>query len=177
MTTVCAEERRPGVSAVEWRPQEGMSFAEWLEQGRRLGQVGRSVGWWIGDWLRFGNFAYGERYVRASRVTGYDVQTLKNLVYVAAHVEPSRRRDALSWSHHAEVVALEAAEQERWLDRAEQERLSVRCLREEIRREARAEKAAESEPPAAGGHDPGVVCPSCGHAFQPDGEPALTVAA
>jgi hypothetical protein len=167
-----------GLSAVQWRGREGMSFAEWLEHGRRLGLMGRSAGWWIGDWLRFGNWAYGERYVRASRVTGYDVQTLKNYVYVAGQIEASRRRDGLSWSHHAEVVALDAEAQERWLDRAEAERLSVRCLREEIRREAREHRARRERLPVAGGGepDPALVCPSCGHCFQPAEGPAAAVA-
>src|SRR5439155_4630154 len=34
-------------------------------------------------------------------------------------IEPSRRRENLSWSSHREVASLEAREQDRWLDRAE----------------------------------------------------------
>ena len=173
------------LSAVAWRPQAELSFADWVAQGRRLGLMGRSVGWWIGDWLRYGNAAYGERYARAARVTGYDVQTLMNMVYVASHIEPSRRREKLSFSHHAEVVALPAQEQDAWLEHAERERLSVRCLRAEMRRERPVREAAAPVEAAAGGDpgspDPQVVCPSCGHAFEPHGEPhggrALTAAA
>lgn len=175
---------RPALTPISWRPQVKMSFADWVEQGRRLGLLGRSVGWWIGDWLRFGNSAYGERYARAARVTGYDVQTLMNMVYVASHVDPSRRREKLSWSHHAEVVALAPPEQDKWLDRAAADRLSVRCLREEIRRESRALNAASEQaaagvghaPGAHGEHDPQVVCPSCGHSFLPEEEDKTLVA-
>ncbi|HEX8053634.1 MAG TPA: hypothetical protein VF517_11645 [Thermoleophilaceae bacterium] len=149
---------RASLTPVSWRPREDLSSADWTEQGRKLGLIGRNVGWWIGDWLRYGNAAYGERYTRAARVTGYDVQTLMNMVYVASRVDTSRRREKLSWSHHAELAALDPDAQERWLARAEAERLSVRCLREEVRREARALAAGE----AAGET---FVCKSCGHSF------------
>jgi hypothetical protein len=163
---------RPAITMVSWRPDPDLSFEEWIGQGRKLGLMGRNVGWWIGDWLRFGNAAYGERYVRAARVTRYDVQTLMNMVYVASHIERPRRREGLSWSHHAEVACLSPTEQDRWLDRAEEERLSVRCLRQELRSERRARKAlddrvgaqltetSEADPDERESQD---VCPSCGH--------------
>jgi hypothetical protein len=146
-------------------------FSDWVQHGRRLGAIGRSAGWWIADWLRYGNARYGDRYARASRITGYDTQTLMNMVYVASRFEPSRRREGLSWSHHAEVAALPQEEQERWLSRAETDRLSVRCLREALRRERRAiEGRRQGQLPAeAGGREPAsaehVNCPTCGTAL------------
>jgi hypothetical protein len=68
----------------------------------------------------------------AARITGYDDQTLMNMVYVATRFEVSRRREKLSWSHHAEVAALDREEQEWWLDRAGAGRLTVRGLRDEL---------------------------------------------
>jgi len=133
----------------------------WLEQGRRLGVIGRGVGWWIGDWLRYGNERFGERYVRAARITGYDVQTLMNMVYVASRFEPEQRRESLSWSHHAELAALEVDERARWLELAAARRLSVRCLREELRRARRLE-AHEHEEESA---NPNIQCPECGCRF------------
>ena len=52
-----------------------------------------------------------------------------NMVYVATRFEAERRRERLSWSHHAELAALEPDDQEQWLTRAEEQRLSVRDLR------------------------------------------------
>src|SRR5918997_4530970 len=161
---------RATINDVSWCAAEDMSFSEWLEYGRRLGVMGRSAGWWIGDWLTYGNHAFGERYVRASRITGYDAQTLMNMAYVASRFAVSRRRGKLSWSHHAEIAALEPEEQDYWLERAETDRLSVRCLREGIRRERlRAKAAEEAAERAAHGIDEGehpsddMVCPECGH--------------
>jgi hypothetical protein len=179
-TTPSSAPARPVLTSVAWQPQSELSLAEWLAHGHRLGVMGRSVGWWIGDWLRYGNVTYGERYVRAARVTGYDVQTLMNMVYVASHIESSRRRENLSWSHHAEVAALPPAAQDRWLVHAETERLSVRCLREEIRRERRVLEQIEdpSADPGGDAQEPKVVCPSCGHNFpaQVDGVHTTAVA-
>jgi hypothetical protein len=159
------------LTPVAWRAELDLALEEWLESGRRLGLLGRNVAWWIGDWLRYGNHAYGERYVRAARVTGYDAQTLMNMVYVASHFPPTRRRGSLSWSHHAEIAALEANEQDAWLDRAETERLSVHCLRQEIRAKLRGGTDAAQQARITESHDaaaslpaeePGV-CPTCGH--------------
>ncbi|HEX5145954.1 MAG TPA: hypothetical protein VFV85_02940 [Conexibacter sp.] len=156
--------RRPAASALSatgWRPRGDLALADWAEQGRRFGTIGRAAGWWIGDWLQYGNSKFGERYSRASRITGYDVQTLMNMVYVASRVDTSQRRENLSWSHHAEVAALPPEERGRWLDVAESERLSVRCLREEIRRARRA-----IEPPKPDRSEPGIVCPNCGERME-----------
>ncbi|MDQ3936993.1 MAG: LmbU family transcriptional regulator, partial [Actinomycetota bacterium] len=157
-----------------WVPGEDMRFRDWAEHGRRLGIVSRGVGWWIGDWLRYGNTRFGQRYARASRITGYDVQTLMNMVYVASAYDPEDRRANLSFSHHAEVAALPREQRERWLDEAEANRLSVRCLREEVRRARRlaaAEPAGlergeepEDEPAAQAADDDesALRCPRCG---------------
>jgi hypothetical protein len=154
---------RPGieVTATCWLSEADLGMHEWTDQGRRLGVIGRGAGWWIGDWLRYGNQRFGERYVRAARITGYDVQTLMNMVYVASRFEPEQRREALSWSHHAELAALEVTDRERWLEMAESERLSVRCLREELRRARRLEaNEPEDEEPV-----PEIECPECGCRF------------
>jgi len=157
-----------------------MSLLEWSQSGRRLGVIGRAAGWWIGDWLNYGNAKFGERYVRAARITGYDVQTLMNMVYVTSKFEPERRRDELSWSHHAELAALDPEKQDYWLERAAAERLSVRCLREEVRRERRAEEAAaEAAEAEVVESEEGLVCPHCGAHFnveEPEPERVLTAA-
>ncbi|MFL5913769.1 MAG: LmbU family transcriptional regulator [Gaiellaceae bacterium] len=149
-----------------WAVSGDLSLLEWSQSGRRLGVIGRGTGWWIGDWVHYGNARFGERYVRAARITGYDVQTLMNMVYVASRFAPSRRRPNLSFSHHAELAALPTDEQDHWLERAEAERLSVRCLREEVRRARRAAEAeAEPEMEELAEPDEEVVCPHCGAHF------------
>jgi hypothetical protein len=72
---------------------EGTPFEAWEEIGRQLRYLGEAVQWWIGDWIRFGEQRYGEKYSQALEATPYDEQSLRNMVWVAEHVEPSRRRD------------------------------------------------------------------------------------
>lgn len=47
--------------------ETSIPIEEWLEAGRHLQQAERSVMWWIGDWVRFGKAAFGERYIRPGR--------------------------------------------------------------------------------------------------------------
>lgn len=161
------------VTTVSWSADEDLDLAQWIRAGHRMGLTGRSAGWWLGDWLRYGNTRYGEKYSRAARITGYDTQTLMNMVYVASRIHPSRRREKLSWSHHAEVAAREPDAQERWLARAECDRLSVRDLRDAVRRRDRATEpvgAAEGEHELATAHvgAPGMRCPACGYRLTPE---------
>ncbi|MGH7085947.1 MAG: hypothetical protein ACREFN_13255 [Acetobacteraceae bacterium] len=67
----------------------------------------------LGDWWAFGEARYGERkaVVEAEDWDGPAYQTCRNSAAVCtAFPEMSRRRDNLSFSHHAEVAALPAAE-------------------------------------------------------------------
>ena len=79
-----------------------LSFGDWQQLGRRVGAVADSSAWWIGDWLLFGERSYGRRYRGAIEATGLDYQTLRNYAWVASRFSVSRRRDDLTFGHHAE---------------------------------------------------------------------------
>jgi hypothetical protein len=84
----------------------GLSLAEWRAIGEELHMIEGAIQFWIGDWLNYGQKAYGEKYVEAAAATGYDPGSLRNLAYVAANVEMSSRNDTLSWTHHMAVAPL-----------------------------------------------------------------------
>jgi hypothetical protein len=162
------------LTPTSWAAGCELGVSEWVEQGRCLGAIGRGSAWWIGDWVRYGSVRYGDKYAAASHVTGYDVQSLMNMSYVASRFAASRRRPGLSFSHHAELAGLAPEDQELWLDRAEAGTLSVRALRIELRKArehsaarlslARARlQAAPDPPPAVTGEL--LECPHCGHHF------------
>jgi hypothetical protein len=91
-----------------------------------------------------------------------DPKTLRNIRWVAASIEPARRRGQLSYSHHELIAGLEVGEQEHWLERAEADRLTVEDLRFELRAAERGgynPRRPGSDPDAAGA---AVVCPKCG---------------
>jgi hypothetical protein len=158
------ERRSPGsISKVAWIPQEDLGQAEWLSTGRRLGTIGRCSQWWIGDWIRYGNARWGEKYTEAARVTGYDVSSLRNMAWVAAQFDLSLRSDKLSWSHHVLLAPLDAEEQRRWIARAEGERLSVADLRLELRTHGYGRDGAKAAIEEESRGRETDVCPHCGH--------------
>jgi len=169
--------RTSSISPVAWIPVENMDFGEWATAGRRLSAMGRCGQWGLGDWIRYGNAKFGERYAWAARVTGYDVQTLMNMVYVASRFDISRRRENLSWSHHETIAALDPVEQDRWLDRATEDRLSISDLRSELRSLRRTAAGAEDQNPARSTARHDVECPHCGGAVpMPSVRPRSTAA-
>jgi hypothetical protein len=135
------------LTTTAWSPEGDLTVASWVRHGRWLGAIGRGSGWWIGDWVRYGSARYGERYLTAGEVTGYDLHSLRNMAYVAGRFERPRRRESLSFSHHAELAGLATEEQELWLDRAEAGEWSVGTLRAELRHTRRraASRAALAE--------------------------------
>jgi hypothetical protein len=163
--------QRVRTTPVAWLGHTQLTQDEWEQYGTRLGAVSKSTNWWLGDWLRFGQRHYNDhRYEFGTRITGYDEQTLMNFAYVASRFEISRRREILSWSHHAELAALNQTEQDLWLDEAAAHHFTVRQLRTQVRRTQRV--GSESEPLEASvkthlANQPAeglsVVCLDCGH--------------
>jgi hypothetical protein len=155
-------------SAVAWLPQRELDPREWASAGRRLGAIGRCSQWWIGDWVRYGAARWGERYVEASRITGYDVSSLRNMAWVASRFDDlSLRSDKLTWSHHVLLAPLDPEEAQGWIERAASERWSVADLRIELRAAQRERGELPAAPAvevtADGGELVGMVCPQCGH--------------
>ncbi|MER7056143.1 MULTISPECIES: LmbU family transcriptional regulator [unclassified Streptomyces] len=127
---------------------ENLPERSWERIGSDLRELVNSSAWWLADWLIYGETTYGwRRYKEAIERTGLDYQTLRNYAWVARRFEHHRRRDSLSFAHHAEVTRLSPPEQDYWLRKAEQQKWS----RNELRRAVRAGLAVQSgsaEPPA-----------------------------
>ena len=123
-----------------------ISFEQWAEMGQRIARVASGSLWSLGDWLLYGEAAYGARYRTALDATQFDYQTLRNVAWVARSFDMARRRDALSFSHHAEVAGLSQAEQDLWLTRAQTGGWS----RNELRRQLSAHQRRGRQPRAGG---------------------------
>lgn len=90
-----------------------------------------TVNWFIGDWLRFGEHKWGERYAQAVAETGLAYQTLANTQWtVGKFSDPSRRREKLTFTHHAAVAALPEADADELLSEAEANKWSSYTIRE-----------------------------------------------
>src|SRR5262245_40086881 len=97
-----------------------LSLGEWEQLGEQLRMIGEGVQWWVGDWLAYGEHAYGEKYQKAARVMHHSIQRMANWTWVAGKFETSRRRENLTYSHHELVAALPPKQQDYWLNVAEQ---------------------------------------------------------
>ncbi len=111
----------------------GLSYEEWSNIGQQLQIMHKSIGFWIGDWLNFGERKYGEKYTQAIEENGLDYGTLRNYNWVTSQIELSRRRDNVSFSSHSEVASLEPKQQNKLLDKAEKENLTSREVRELVK--------------------------------------------
>jgi hypothetical protein len=104
----------------------------------------------LGDWWAYGEHRYGDRkaIVEAPGWTGPSYQTCRNAATICRSFGLSRRRDNLSFKHHAEVAALPAPEADRLLAAAEPcpgddaPKLKASQLRGEVKRWRRAERKA-----------------------------------
>jgi len=95
-----------------------LALAGWRRVGEQIALLSSSSAWWLGDWLIYGQAKFPDRYRQAVEGTSLDYQTLRNYAWVARKFPVSRRRDTLSFQHHAAVAALPVPEQQLWLDRA-----------------------------------------------------------
>lgn len=113
--------------------RDGLSRDEWLKGWAQLKKVSGVVQWAMGDWLAYGERNYGEEIAQALDDDDYDYKTLTNWKYVAGKVDTSRRRESVSFSKHAEVAPLDPEDQDRVLEKAEKENLTVRQVRDEVK--------------------------------------------
>ncbi|MGW5052720.1 LmbU family transcriptional regulator [Actinokineospora sp. NPDC004072] len=132
------------MSRVGLRIPGGLTYDSWQRTGVQLSRIIDSSAWCLGDWLVCGQKNYADRYLRAVEVAGLDYQTLRNYAWIARRFPLHRRREGLSFQHHAEVAALPTAVQDQWLDRAEQAGWS----RNELRRRLRGSRGGERQAPA-----------------------------
>lgn len=110
-----------------------LTFKQWSEKVQDAITTRANLPWVIGDLLNYGEANYGEKYAQAFDDCLVDYHTLQNWRWVARCFSASRRREALSWSHHEIVAKLPEKKQDKWLAQAERKRWSTRELRFEVR--------------------------------------------
>lgn len=98
------------------------TFAEHEGVGEFIKRAHQASGWWLADWLRYGESRrdWADRLSQAVHVTGLSEKRLKNIREAGA-IEPSRRRETVEFALHEEVCRLPAEEQAHWLEMADTE--------------------------------------------------------
>ena len=109
------------------------TYAEWFAVGVELSRLYKSLQWVIGDFLNYGEAAFGESYAQIYTLFEQgDVdaarQTLANWKSVAKLIPPDQRHPALSFSLHAAVASEEPERREALLQEAEERGYSVSAL-------------------------------------------------
>lgn len=99
-----------------------MPFDQYEALFAMFGKIKGLTSFLIGDGLNWGEGVYGDRYVQAAEATGLSPGTLMNYASVCRNVAKNRRREDLTFGHHAEVAKLEPEQQAAWLQRAVDER-------------------------------------------------------
>jgi hypothetical protein len=110
-----------------------VDFCAWEQAGAKIARIAACSAWCLGDWLGFGEHRYADRYRQVIAAARLDYQTLRNYAWVARRFELDRRREELSFQHHAEVAAMPAGEQDRWLDLSAGQGWSRNELRRNLR--------------------------------------------
>jgi hypothetical protein len=140
-----------------------LTFDDWRAIGTQLAALVDASAWWLGDWVFYGQWQYGKKYIQAVELTGLDEGTLRNYASVAGRFDLSRRRDNLSFSHHAAVVSLPLDEADKYLAEADAKDWSTR----ELRDATRAAKASAPMPAPLGPADapipPESIIEAAGH--------------
>jgi hypothetical protein len=156
-----------------------LRFHIWEQVGQQLLVTAESSVWWIADWLLYGETTFHDRYREAITRTSLDYQTLRNYVWVARRFDLSRRRDNLSFGHHAEVAALNRPEQDFWLRKADELGWSRNELRRQVRQSLRERGDRDSsrlrrgrEYPDESGRRDQMPCPdAASHGHRPQDRP------
>ena len=130
---------------------DDLPFDEWRAMWSRLRAVEGAIQWIQGDWLNFGAERYEfteydllrcaksttngrvSKYASVLTFSDEEYQTLANRAWVSRSIPLARRREKLTWSHHAEIARLPSPQQNRWLDKSEEANWSVAELRRQLR--------------------------------------------
>ncbi len=101
------------------------TFEDFDQIGQLLRRVHAGYQWWWGDWLNYGEGAYGERFSQALEATDWEESTLRQYAWVAKNVPLENRIDGIAFGHYVNGLAsLEFTEQKIWTERIVAENLT-----------------------------------------------------
>jgi hypothetical protein len=126
-------ERGVKLTPVSLTLPKSLDYDAWRKMVRKVVLVHKQSTWVLADLLNFGEQKYNEMDVQAIELTEYQPEYLAIIKYVARAVDPSRRRQSLSFSHHRLIASLEPKDQDRFLREAERNAWNCEALRQAIR--------------------------------------------
>jgi hypothetical protein len=82
------------------------TYDEWIEFGTVLHGLKQSLQWNIGDWIEYGEWAYGEKYAQAEDETKFSNGYLRTIALTARTFPKSERRVNVPFSTHTAIAYL-----------------------------------------------------------------------
>ena len=107
---------------------------EWQSVFDACNHIEGCIQFWVGDLLKYREQKWG-MYDDVTELSGRDKGTLMNYKSVSDSVKPSLRHEDLTFSHHQQVAPLPPEKQREFLEKASSGKMSVRELKNEIRKE------------------------------------------
>lgn len=118
---------------VSWTPPDNITMEQYLEIGHTFQQIQRSLSWWYGDLLNFGERKFGEEFAQAVDDSGKALETLIKWKAVANRIPREIRQAGLSHTHHFYVAYVDADQRGDLLTMALNMGLSSRELKEVVK--------------------------------------------
>jgi hypothetical protein len=117
-----------------YSPNADLDYESWAKDGVVLCEMHDLMPFAIGDWLNFGEQAYGQKYSQALSMTGLEYGTLVKYSMISKAFPEDRRREnagdyRISWSHYRMLLGKSEEEQDKWLDACQANEMTVRELR------------------------------------------------
>jgi|GEM_PF-6527372 len=137
--------QRVNLTEVGLQVPDDIVLEEWLAIGNHLQTYDNAIQWMLGDWVVAGldhavtwdlvdtNATDDEsKYAPLMELTQYSYSSLSKFAYAARGIPIFRRRKNVSFSLHMEILQKFGSqkEQDKWLQRASEENLSVRGFRD-----------------------------------------------
>lgn len=94
-------------TATGLRFNDNVTFEEWEAIGTSLSKEYSGLQWAIGDWINYGEYAFGEKYAQALDATHYNYGTLRNYASICARIPPPVRPSELLFHQIKHVAQLD----------------------------------------------------------------------
>lgn len=116
-------------------PNGEPSYEDWYACGEWLKRAEKAVGFWIGDWLNYGERKWGEMYSQAMEDTGLEYDTLRKFRNITKNLDFGIRMPNLSFKVNSAVARddLTRDEKRMFLESAAEKDLTYDELKKEIK--------------------------------------------
>jgi site-specific DNA-methyltransferase (adenine-specific) len=137
--------------------REDTPFEVWQAETRTLLEVARGIQWLVGDALAFGEDHWGEDAAQVFNLEEYTFDAVEKMIRTSKAIPPHRRRPAVGYSVHQEVVGLPVAQQEEILAHAS----TTQATKDEVRSLVRTTRRRLIRESAARQPVPDLALPQC----------------